>query len=96
MFTLKPSPPYPETTPTLSMIPVPADLPDPVARYYRETCGEEVPLIESAVISGRAKMRLVGLTFPARFRFTHEAGHNYHHNIKFVNEFTQLMFGLGE
>jgi len=54
----------------------------PVARYYRVTCGEQTPVIESAVISGRAKMRIGGFTFPARFRFTHEAGRNYRHYIE--------------
>jgi hypothetical protein len=64
------------------MMDLPAGVPEPVARYYRVTCGEQIPVIESAVISGRAKMRIGGISFPARFRFTHEAGRNYRHYIE--------------
>jgi hypothetical protein len=82
MFSLKSFPPYPEKTPTLTMMALPADLPEPVARYYRVTCGDPLPVIHSAVITGRASMRIGGLTFPARFRFTHEAGRHYRHYIE--------------
>jgi hypothetical protein len=37
-----------------------------------------VPVIESTVISGRAEMRINGITFPGRFRFTHDPGQGYH------------------
>jgi hypothetical protein len=57
-------------------------LPAPVERFYRQVYGEDVPLIESFVITGRAKMRIVGITFPARFRFTHIAGQDYRHYIE--------------
>jgi hypothetical protein len=68
------SPMPPET------IPLPAGLPAPVERFYRQVYGERVPRIRSAVISGRGTMRPVGgITLPARFRFTHEAGRNYRH-----------------
>jgi hypothetical protein len=61
-------------------IPLPAGLPAPVARYYRLVYGERVPVITSAVISGRGTLRpIAGITFPARFRFTHDAGRNYRH-----------------
>jgi hypothetical protein len=68
----------PSTPPKTIALPV--GLPAPVARFYRQVYGERVPLITSAVISGRGTMRPVGgITFPARFRFTHEAGRNYRH-----------------
>jgi uncharacterized protein DUF6544 len=42
------------------------------------TYGERVPLITSAVISGRGTMRpFAGISFPARFRFIHEAGRTF-------------------
>jgi hypothetical protein len=68
----------PETTP------LPAGLPAPVERFYRQLYGEQVPVIRSAVISGRGTMRPVngGPTLPMRFRFTHEAGRNYRHYIE--------------
>jgi hypothetical protein len=63
-------------------IPLPDGLPAPVERYYRQIYGESVPVIESAVLTGRARMRVMGITFPARFRFTHDAGQAYRHYIE--------------
>jgi hypothetical protein len=53
-----------------------------VERFYHRLYGPTVPVVTSAVLSGRAEMRLGGITFPARFRFTHEAGRNYRHYIE--------------
>jgi hypothetical protein len=39
-------------------------------------------MIESAVISGQASLRINGITFPGRFRFTHIAGQGYRHYIE--------------
>ncbi|NOZ28554.1 MAG: hypothetical protein GXP39_10955 [Chloroflexi bacterium] len=78
----KPFPAYPERTPALNAVRRPADLPAPVARFYETIMGEDVPIIESAVITGRARLRLFGLRFPARFRFTHIAGRGYRHYIE--------------
>ena len=64
------------------MIPLPDDLPEPVARFYREVYGEQIPVIYSAVITGRATLRVFGLSFPSRFRFTHVAGQDYRHYIE--------------
>lgn len=66
----------------VTTIPVPDDLPAPVDRFYRALYGDEVPVIHSAVISGRGTMRVNGVTFPARFRFSHIAGHDYRHYIE--------------
>jgi hypothetical protein len=69
---VSPPPAPPET------IPLPTGLPLPVERFYRATYGEQVPLITSAVISGRGTMRpFAGISFPARFRFMHEAGRTF-------------------
>lgn len=78
----KPFSDYPERTPPLDTIELPADLPAPVARYYKVIIGERVPVIKSAVITGRATVRFAGLRFPARFRFTHVAGQDYRHYIE--------------
>src|SRR5690349_391474 len=48
---VQPPPTPPET------IPLPTGLPPPVERFYRQVYGEQVPLITSAVISGRGSMR---------------------------------------
>ena len=60
-------------------MPLPDGLPAPVARFYRALYGDEVPVRTSAVISGRARMTIGGITFPARFRFVHDAGRAYRH-----------------
>jgi hypothetical protein len=57
-------------------------LPVPVERFYRGLYGDEVPVITSAVISGRGTMRVSGLTLPVRWRFTHDAGQAYRHHIE--------------
>ena len=72
------------TSAALQTIPLPSGLPAPVERFYRLTYGERIPVITSAIITGRATIRPVagGPTFPARFRFIHQAGHNYRHYIE--------------
>ena len=61
-------------------IPLPAGLPAPVERFYRSIYGDTIPLLKTAVITGRGSMRPVGgVTMPARFRFTHHAGQSYRH-----------------
>jgi hypothetical protein len=79
----------PRPLPTLSVqanepatTPLPDDLPTPVGRFYREIYGDVVPVIDSAVITGRGRMRIAGITFPARFRFVHDAGEDYRHYIQ--------------
>ncbi len=78
----KPFPAYPQQTPPMETVALPDDLPAPVTRFYQRIFGDQVPIITSAVISGRAKMRVGGLTFPGRFRFVHKAGQDYRHYIE--------------
>ena len=87
---VKPRPfaPYPVPTSEMETIPLPDGLPAPVDRFYRAVYGDRIPVVESAVISGRAQMRLFGITFPGRFRFTHVAGQDYRHYIE------STVFGL--
>lgn len=75
-------PAFPQPSSVTETIPLPDDLPVPVERFYRETYGDRVPVVESFVVSGRAQMRIMGITFPARFRFTHVAGRGYRHYIE--------------
>lgn len=74
----RPFPPHGERTPALKTVPLPAGLPAPVERFFHAVYGDRVPVIETAVIKGRAKMT-VGLTMPARFVFVHNAGRDYRH-----------------
>jgi hypothetical protein len=96
----------------LTKVTLPDDLPAPVERFYRKVFGDQVPIIESAVISGRAKMRMFWITLPGHFRFIHDAGKDYRHYIEVtlfgfpimkVNEFyldgnsrLELPFGVTE
>lgn len=77
-----PLPRFEAVAPDLAYVPLPAGLPAPVTRFYQTIMGERVPLIESAIISGRGYLRLGGIKFPARARFTHEAGQGYRHYIE--------------
>lgn len=78
-----PFPPFPGAPQPLKRVPLPAGLPEPVERFYRTVYGDTVPVITSAVISGRARLRPFGpFYFPGRFRFTHVAGQDYRHYIE--------------
>lgn len=73
---------FPRQPVELQTIPLPDGLPAPVERFYREVYGESIPVIDTAVITGRATMRISSITFPARFRFSHIAGQDYRHYIE--------------
>jgi hypothetical protein len=77
-----PFPAFPQQAGEVETVPLPKDLPAPVERFYRQVYGDNVPVITSLVVSGRAKMRIMGMPFPARFRFTHIAGQGYRHYIE--------------
>jgi hypothetical protein len=66
----------------LTMVPLPSGLPAPVERYYRQRYGDQIPVIETAVISGRGTMAPFGVALPMRFRFTHDVGRDYRHYIE--------------
>jgi hypothetical protein len=78
---LKPAPfsPHPEGTPPLETVPLPAGLPVPVERFYKTVYGDEIPVIETAVVKGRANISPFGVKLPARFIFVHNAGKDYRH-----------------
>jgi hypothetical protein len=79
-----PFPGYSEASASsIATAPIPAGLPAPVDRYYRKVYGDSVPVITSAVLTGRATIRPAGpIEFPARYRFTHVAGQDYRHYIE--------------
>ena len=75
--------PFPAGKSAIRTIPLPAGLPAPVERFYRKVFGEQVPVIESAVMTGKVTIRPVGpVAFPGRFRITHLAGQGYRHYIE--------------
>lgn len=78
-----PFPAYTAQTFPVDTMPLPENLPEPVERFYRQVYGERIPVIKTAVLSGRASMRPFGPFYlPARFRFTHVAGEHYRHYIE--------------
>jgi hypothetical protein len=99
-------PAYAGTSAPTDTVPLPPGLPAPVERYYRQLYGERVPIITSAVLSGRGSARPVGgVTFPMRFRFIHEAGQAFRSYIELtafgfpvlkVNEIFRDGHGRGE
>jgi hypothetical protein len=79
-----PARPYPSITSRAegsASVPLPGDLPAPVARFYRQVHGDGLPVVDTVVISGRGTMRVSGITLPVRFRFTHAVGADYRHEI---------------
>lgn len=73
-------PAYPDKTPQLKTVPLPAGLPAPVERFYRSVYGEEIPLIETVVIQGRGTIKpFMNIPVPARYIFVHNAGKDYRH-----------------
>jgi hypothetical protein len=79
----QPFAPYPQKSQELGTVPIPEGLPAPVDRFYHTVYGNAVPVITSAVVTGRASMRPFGPFYlPARFRFTHIAGQSYRHYIE--------------
>lgn len=78
----KPFAPYPQEGQDLASFPIPDDLPEPVDRFYRALYGEEIPVINSFILTGRGNLRFQGVTLPARLRFTHDAGKGYRHYIE--------------
>lgn len=74
---------YPQSSPTLEMIPLRSGLPAPVERFYQKIYGDQIPVINTVIMTGRASVRPAGpVSFPARFRFVHEVGQNYRHYIE--------------
>ncbi len=77
-----PFPAYRAVASPVTTRPIPEGLPEPVRRFYDVRHGDQVPLYTSAVVSGRGTVRSMGITFPARLRFSHIAGQDYRHYIE--------------
>jgi hypothetical protein len=78
----KPFAPYAENVPEPKTVPLPAGLPAPVERFYKTVYGDNIPVIETVVIKGRATISPFGVKMPARFLFVHNAGMGYRHYIE--------------
>jgi len=91
----RPFPLYPAQSPAMRTVPLPDGLPAPVARFYRTIMGDRMPVIETAVLTGRGHIRLMGVRFPTRLRFTYMAGQGYRHYIE-VTLFGKPLFRVNE
>jgi hypothetical protein len=75
-------PPYQDRTAHWDTGETPARLPAPVERYVHAAMRGRLPRLESAVLTGQGRLRVAGITFPARLRFVHAAGRAYRHYIE--------------
>lgn len=84
-----PFPNYAARTPEIKTVALPPGLPAPVERFYRMVYGDQIPVIETAVLTGRATIRpAMNVPLPARFVFVHNTGKDYRHY------FEATFFGL--
>jgi hypothetical protein len=74
--------PYPEQTPLLKTVSLPDGLPAPVEQFYRVAYGDNIPVVETVVMKGRAVISPFGVNLPARFLFVQNAGKDYRHYIE--------------
>lgn len=78
-----PFPPFPQSSQPSETIPLPQGLPAPVERMYRAIYGERIPVIHSAVFTGRVKLSpFFRIPLQGRFRFIHDVGKGYRHYIE--------------
>lgn len=78
----KPFSPYSHNNQNSGSFPIPDDLPEPVDKFYKTLYGEDIPVIDSFILTGRGNLRFQGVRLPARLRFTHDAGKGYRHYIE--------------
>ncbi len=89
-------PNFPGRTPELERtVPLPTDLPVPVARFYRTAIGEHLPVIDSAVMTLSGTLQFGPVKTPARMRFIHRAGYDYRHYIE-VTWFGRALLRVNE
>lgn len=78
-FRLRPdSLPKPTRNRTIGMVDIPTHLPDPVRRYLQATVGgDQVPIVQSAVLWGRGSLRRGPLWMPVRYWVAHLPGYHF-------------------
>jgi hypothetical protein len=75
-------PPHPETTKDAGAVNVSPDIPEPVKRYYEAASGSHVPVIRSAVVWGKAKLRINGIWVPVRSKTYYLSGQAFHRHME--------------
>lgn len=69
--------PHPDSTQDAGAVELPPNLPEPVQRYYEAAMGTHVPMIDSAVVWGKAKLKISGIWMPVRFKTYYLPGRGY-------------------
>jgi hypothetical protein len=82
-----PFPPVTQAEPS-QLISIPETLPAPVQRFARAVYGESLPLVQSALVQGRAQLAPTGFPMPTRFRFYYDAARSSHYHDIQVTWFT--------
>jgi hypothetical protein len=82
---------------------VPEDLPAPISRHFQNSFGGQVPLIQTAVIWGHARIKLAGLWIPARYQVYYQAGTAFYRAVQLtwfgqpvITGHSALLNGQGE
>lgn len=71
-------PPHPEETKSMRLISIPSNLPKPVERHFDEVFDLKAPAIETAVVWGKADLRISGIWAPALFKaYYYIPGHDF-------------------
>lgn len=73
----RPYQPHPVPSRLEERAPLNLDLPEPVYRHFHETLGDSPPLIHTAVIWGRGKIRLKNVWMPFRFKGWYRPGESF-------------------
>ncbi len=60
-------------------VPIPAGLPAPVERFLSATYGDQIPEVQTVVITARGRIRPFGIWLPARAVIIHNVGSDYRH-----------------
>lgn len=66
----------------LGTVPLPTDLPAPVQRFFEIVFEGEVPVVKTAVVQGRPRIRKIGLWMPVRYTSYFNAGYDYHRDME--------------
>jgi hypothetical protein len=84
----KPFPPPAFAPGPVKTVPLPGGLPEPVRAHFARLYGNEIPVVDTVIITGRGRMRPFGVWLPVRFVIVHRAGWDYRHY------FEATFFGL--
>ncbi len=77
-------PPHPDKTQDAGTVELPPDLPEPVLRYSEMAVGSHVPVIKSAVVWGKAKLRINGIWMPVRFKTYYLPGQAFYRFMEVI------------